>query len=369
MPAIQPPFLPCYFSFRTDYALPEGLAENHYLSWEDALWDIIDIYKIKKGSVVLIPTFWCMDVVKNIGEHGLRCEHYPMDANFQTSEDELIQAIQKYHPAIIIIFHAVGIRNNLMTTNCNWIKKISDHQFVIEDSVHSIIDPREIIIKRDRHFVIDSWRKVIPLQGATIYGKKIEISKFLHTHKSFSMYSLRIIWLWMRMQWWLVLSSLEFPNYALRLVNLKTTTAKKAEKDMLDAYDLIGDSATSCATLWPFIFLRKHINTSYIKDIKRRQVIQYENLLEPLWTDKRFIRIQIQNDDFGELRGYPVALALSDAKQMIHALRESGVLVRSELEDSPWTQLRKVIYLPLGPYLGSKDIQEVCKELLQVRSV
>jgi hypothetical protein len=366
MPAIQPPFLPCYFSFRTDYALPEGLAENHYLSWEDALWDIIDIYKIKKGSVVLIPTFWCMDVVKNIGEHGLRCEHYPMDANFQTSEDELIQAIQKYHPAIIIIFHAVGIRNNLMTTNCNWIKKISDHQFVIEDSVHSIIDPREIIIKRDRHFVIDSWRKVIPLQGATIYGKKIEISKFLHTHKSFSMYSLRIIWLWMRMQWWLVLSSLEFPNYALRLVNLKTTTAKKAEKDMLDAYDLIGDSATSCATLWPFIFLRKHINTSYIKDIKRRQVIQYENLLEPLWTDKRFIRIQIQKDDFGELRGYPMSLASDTADYLVKKSREGGVLIRTELEGSLWTLDKKIIYLPLGPHLSNSDVAHVCTTMLSM---
>lgn len=369
MPAIQPPFLPCYFTFRSQYALHEGLAENHYLSWEDALWDIIDIYKIKKGSIVLIPTFWCMDVVKNIGEHGLRCEYYPVDGDFQTSEDELIHAIQTHHPAIVVIFHAVGIRNRLMTTSNDWMNKLRDTQFVIEDSVHSVIDPRELIIKRNRHFVIDSWRKVMPLQGATIYGKKIEISKFSHTHKSFSMYSLRIIWLWMRMQWWLVLSSLKFPNYVLRLVNLKTTTAKKAEKDMLDAYDLIGDSATSCATLWPFIFLRKHINTRHIKDTKRRQVIQYENSLASLWTDKRFIRIKIPADDFDELRGYPICMTLASTDYLIGKLREHGILIRSELEGNPWTQLRKVIYLPLGPYLGSKDIQEVCNELLLLKNV
>lgn len=369
MTAIQPPFLPCYFSFRSDYTLPDELAENHYLSWEDALWDIIDIYKIKKGSIVLIPTFWCMDVVKNIGEHGLRCEYYPMDANFQTSEDKLIQAIQTHHPAIVVIFHAVGIRNRLMTTCNDWMNKLTDTQFVIEDSVHSIIDPREIIIKRDRHFVIDSWRKVMPLQGTTIYGRKSEVSKFSHTRKSLSMYSFRIIWLWMRMQWWLVLSSLRFPDYVSRAMKFKSTTAKRAEKDMIDAYDLMGDSATACATLWPFVFLRKHINTSYIKDIKRRQVIQYGNLLELLWTDKRFIRVQIPTDDFGELRGYPIGLVLSSADKLITTLRERGVYIRSELEGSPWTQLRKVIYLPLGPYLGSNDIQEVCKELLQFKSV
>lgn len=369
MPAIQPPFLPCYFSFRSDYTLPDGLAENYYLSWEDALWDIIDKYKIQKGSVVLIPKFWCMDVVKNIHEHGLTCEYYPMDGDFQTSEEELMRAVQTYNPVIIVIFHAVGIPNKLLTTNCNWIKKLSDHQFVIEDSVHSVVDPREINIKRDRHFVIDSWRKVIPLQGATIYGKESELLKFSRTHKSFSMYSLRIIWLWMRMQWWLVLASLTFLDYFSYSMKLKSTASKKAEKDMLDAYDLIGDSASPGTTLWPFIFLRKHINTSYIKDIKRRQVIQYENVLEPVWTDKKFIRIPIQKDDFSELRGYPIGLAFDTAEYLIDKLRERGLLVRSELEGSPWTKNRKVIYLPLGPYLGSKDIQEVCKELLRLRSV
>jgi len=369
MTAIQPPFLPCYFSFRSDYTLPDGLAENHYLSWEDALWDIIDIYKIKKGSIVLIPTFWCMDVLKNIGEHGLKCEYYPMDGNFQTREDDLLQVIHKYHPAIVVIFHAVGIRNKLMTTNCNWIKKLSDHQFVIEDSVHSIIDPREIIIKRDRHFVIDSWRKVMPLQGATIYGRKSEVSKFSHTRKSLSMYSFRIIWLWVTMQWWLVLSSLKLPDYVSRLANLETSTAKRAEKDMIDAYELMGDSKTACATLWPFVFLRRHINASYIKDTKRKQVAQYEDTLKPLWSDARYIQIKISADDFSELRGYPIGLVLSSADKLITTLRERGVYIRSELEGSPWTQLRKVIYLPLGPYLGSNDIQEVCKELLQFKSV
>ncbi len=359
MTAIQPPFLPSYFSFRSDYTLPDELAENNYLSWEDALWDIIDVYKIKKGSVVLIPTFWCMDVVKNIGEHGLRCEYYPMDANFQTSEDELTRAIQTHRPTIVVIFHSVGIHNTLMTANNGWMSKLTDHQFVIEDSVHSIIDPREIIIKRDRHFVIDSWRKVMPLQGATIYGRKSEVSKFSHTRKSLSMYSFRIIWLWVTMQWWLVLSSLRFPDYVSRAMKFKSTTAKRAEKDMIDAYELMGDSATACATLWPFVFLRKHINTSYIKDIRRRQVIQYENLLELLWTDKRFIRIQIAADDFGELRGYPICMTLASADYLIGKLREHGILIRSELEGSPWTKNKKVIYLPLGPHLSSRDISHI----------
>jgi hypothetical protein len=227
------------------------------------------------------------------------------------------------------------------------MNKLTDTQFVIEDSVHSIIDPREIIIKRDRHFVIDSWRKVMPLQGATIYGRKSEVSKFSHTRKSLSTYSFRIIWLWVTMQWWLVLSSLKLPDYVSRLANLETSTAKRAEKDMIDAYELMGDSETACATLWPFVFLRRHINASYIKDIKRKQVAQYEDILKPLWSDARYIQIKISADDFGELRGYPVAMALDNAEYLIGKLRENGVLVRSELEGSPWTQLRKVIYLPL----------------------
>ncbi len=367
MTAIQPPFLPCYFSLRSKYALPDGLAETHHLSWEDALWDIVDIYKIKKGSVILIPTFWCMDVVKNIEAHGLKYEYYPMDGNFQTSDEELMRTIQTYHPAIIIIFHAVGIRNTLMTADNNWMTKLSKQQIVIEDRVHSLIDPSELTIERDRHFVIDSWRKVVPLQGSAIYGKKSEISKFRHTHKSFSPYSRRVIWLWVKMQWWLILSSLKAlnrsPKWDPLSKKLISSFAIQAEKAMLEAYDLIGDSTTAGSTLWLFIFLRRHINTPYIKDIKRKQVAQYEGMLQPLWQDHRFIRIPISPSDFGELRGYPVGIVPGAAHNLINALRERGVYIRSELEGSTWTHDKKVIYLPLGPHIRNYDISYICEIL------
>ena len=142
-----------------------------------------------------------------------------------------------------------------------------------------------------------------------------------------------------------------------------------AEKDMLIAYDLMGDSVTAGATIWPFVFLRRHINATYIKDTKRKQVAQYEDMLKPLWSDTRYTRIQIVADDFGELRGYPICMTLASADYLISKLREKGMFIRSELEGSPWTQIRKVIYLPLGPHLNSEDIQEVCNELLLLKNV
>lgn len=37
-------------------------------------------------------------------------------------------------------------------------------------------------------------------------------------------------------------------------------------------------------------------------------------------------------------------------------LRKEGLLIRFELDDSPWSQTRKVIYLPLGPHVSHADI-------------
>ncbi|MEI6326847.1 MAG: hypothetical protein WCO78_01870 [Candidatus Roizmanbacteria bacterium] len=371
MTPIQPPLLPCYFSLRKNYTLPKGIAVAQYISWEDALWDMIDVYKIQKGSIVLIPTFWCMDVVKNIEAHGLRCEYYPMDQNFQSEVKDFIRAIDVYKPAFIIIFHAVGIRNLLIAKYEEWKDHLDDQQIVIEDSVHSIVDPSLLVIKRDRHFVVDSWRKVIPLQGSTIYGKGKELRKFDHTHKSLSNYSLRVVWLWLKMQSWLVLSAFRFPKHIdTRLFSNKwdELCAKKAEKYMLEGYDLTGDCITAGATLRIFILLRKHINVSRIKKIKEKQVAKYDKLLQPLWDDLRFVHISISQYDPAELRGYPVVIVAPEAASLINALRDSGVLVRSELEGCPWTQDKKVVYLPLGPHVGSGDIARISDAVLCVQN-
>lgn len=54
-------------------------ARLFYLSWKDALWDLCAKHKLKPGSVVLTPSWYCRDVENNITTHGYQVRHYKVN--------------------------------------------------------------------------------------------------------------------------------------------------------------------------------------------------------------------------------------------------------------------------------------------------
>lgn len=118
----QPFLLP--FLGTHKHRLPESVHALFYHSWEDAFWDLLRHKNIPKGSVVLVPRFYCMDVLENIERHGFIWKMYDLDKHFQTDSQALQQAIKQYQPRMILIFHVAGISSNIMKDR-SWLGTIS----------------------------------------------------------------------------------------------------------------------------------------------------------------------------------------------------------------------------------------------------
>lgn len=327
---------------------PKNIARKLYLSWEDALWDLLEVKKVPHGSMILLPDFFCMDVVGNMKNHGLTCIFYPVDQSFRTKEAILLSHIRKYQPKIIVIFHAVGIENSLVTTEVKWLSSLSSDQILIEDSVHRVIDPTKVKILRENHFVIDSLQKVLPLPGSFIYGRHEDLDfKQRRSFRTFP-YELSVLFWWFLMQIALELKIFNFGEYA-----------------MLKVYDIIGDSTEPGQCLGFVEFLHQYIDFEKIKIAKRKQGKIYQQVISSLVKNnpKRFFSISLGDTDCEELRGYPLGIFPSSKNDFLLKIRAKGLLLREELADSPWSKDKRVVYLPLGPCLSISDVQKIIQRI------
>lgn len=347
-----------YLSRSTSRSLAEGIRHRFYLSWEDAMWDLVDRLPIRAGTKVLVPDFWCEDVIKNMTAHGMICHRYPMDRAFQTPEEIMGERIHTIDPSIVIVFHAVGIRNRLLSEHRSWLQHLHPDQILIEDSVHSIVDPSGVRLLHPRHIIIDSWRKVVPLQGSVMYHSADLDRHLTPLEIPTPPQTLAVCLLWALMQIFLTL------QYALR-GRLGHMMGLCAERLMLIGYNRIGKNEHSAPIPGVFIRLWSHIDIERIWGVKRAQVSIYmQRLGDVLSRDERVFSIWRRPTDDAHLRGFPVGLVRGTAHELLGRLRDAGLLVRHELDDSPWSMRQKVIFLPLGPYLDDSDIHSVCDILL-----
>lgn len=326
-PPIQPTGL-SYFSWKKMKGPPPSIKRMFYTSWEDALWDVLR-HHTKQSETILVPEFFCMDVVDNIKSHGYSVAFYPMDKNLQTNESDFIISIHRNKPKVIVLFHPVGMTNNLLSTFSMWKDFISDETIIIEDCVHRIIDPSTITPLTSRHVLIDSLRKVVPLQGSNMYGSSTFLT-FTQTslaRTTFYHFSVHIL----------------FVIYQLLLL-LKLNMY--AEQIMVKTYDIIGDSRLASRGSTLFNKLAQHINFDKVKKIKKQQVALYAKYLYSH-------AVPFSKHDAGELRGYPLLIPYEKKYKLISQLRGSGFITRLELEGCPWTTRYGILYLPLGPHMSN----------------
>jgi len=338
MISTQPIFSIKYFQFRKN-RIPKDIKCLFYLSWEDSLWDILNKKNIKKGSMVLVPDFYCGDVEANIIKHGYRIAHYKINSNLNADLNSFVYSISKYIPEVIIIFHPVGIKSNLLDRP-NWLIKITGNSILIEDAVHRALDAKDFSIIKKNHFIVDSLRKVVPIQGSRVYGRGKDLNfNVPGIFQSFN-YSLKVNFLWflMTLAWTL--------NFQ-----------KIAEKLMIKGYSLIGDSVLPARGSTLARFFSERLNITAIQNIKRRQVNYYEDNLKNIIYKK----LKISDKDKKHLRGHPLILPIGRANKILKCLRNNGFLIRFELNDSAWSKKQKVIYLPLGVCMSNKQQIKVCR--------
>ncbi|WKZ30064.1 MAG: hypothetical protein QY314_04665 [Candidatus Dojkabacteria bacterium] len=330
--------------------LPKNIAREFYLSWEDALWDLLKAKRIPKGSKVLVPSFHCLDVMNNIAAHGYPCETYEVDRNFATTPQLVLEAQQKHNAKVIVVFHTLGIKNSLFQ-DTSWINQLPKDVIIIEDAVHRVIEPSRLTILGQNHFILDSLRKVTPLQGSFIYGLPEALDyKKTPTQKAF-WYQLKGVYYFVKFQCMLSIAAiLQSPKIV-----------KKAEKVLTVHDDHIGDNEISGRNFGIFSFFQRFLDFKKIRKIKHYQATHYENRLFPmLEQSKSFFRITVSEEDKSELRGYPIGLEGEFADEVLAFLRENDVLLTFHLKDCEWCQNKKVIFLPMGPHINMQQVEYVC---------
>jgi len=337
MISVQPVINLKYFQFKKN-KLPNGVKELFYLSWEDALWDILIKKDIVKKSTILIPNFYCKDVEKNIQRHGYKIAYYKIKSNLSADKKSFTSSIAKYKPNVIVIFHPVGITSNLLE-NTNWLIDVTRDSILIEDSVHRTANPNDLKILKKNHFIIDSLRKVVPLQGARIFGRSEDLDFNVPPIFQSIFYAFKVNALWL-----------------LMLISWTLGMYKLAEKLMIQGYDLIGDSKLPARGLFINKFLSDRLNISYLQRCKEKQVNYYEKELNKILP----VKLHILIDDKKHLRGFPVILPKKHANEILLASKRGGLFVRFELDGSEWAKKQKIIYLPLGIYMTEKQQEKVC---------
>jgi len=130
---------------------------------------------------------------------------------------------------------------------------------------------------------------------------------------------------------------------------------KKAKRSMKIGYDLIGDSILPAKGFFIFNFLEMFIDFEKIEEIKQKQVKFYENNIV---TD-----VPYSEDDKSKLMAYPIVLPIKIANQTLKRIRDMGLLLDFELNDSKWSKKHKIIYLPLGPHISNANLQEIIEKV------
>ncbi len=347
MLSVQPIFLPKVSNKSAPQPFPNNATSLFYLSWEDALWDILEKKKVPFGSTVLVPTFFCGDVEGNIKDHGYNIAWYSVSADLQTPVKVFKSALTKYQPQVVVILHAVGITNSLFEQSTSWLPDFSPETILIEDCVHRIVEPRQVRFLHTNHFLLSSLRKVVPLQGSVLYGSKQSLIWKAPSIWQSLPYAIEATALWLIM---LILWKLS--HFFSSTPKLSICFARSAEWSMLQGYHLIGDAKKPAAGWKPFFAAYMKTNFEAIKKVKTAQVLYYEKafpLVQPLYP----------SSDRGELRGWPLLLPKHRAEKIVSDIRSSGLLLRLELNESKWSDNQKIIYLPLGTHITHIQQQQI----------
>lgn len=353
----QPYLLP-FLGFQKS-TISKGIKRYYYHSFEDGLWDLLEKRSIPKRSVVLIPDFYCTDVLLNIKLHGYSYQLYPLDKNFQVNQKTIQKYIKKYNPKMLILFHACGI-TSMLIKNKKWLTTIAQDMIILEDCVHLVVKPNKVHIIHDNHYLIDSLRKVSPLCGSFLYGTHNGMCFEQKNHTSVSTYQMKSFF------WFFIFRSLfilgNMTNNA-HLVRFSHQVLKKHD-------DVIGDSPNAHRGFFLFSLFFDWFHFKKIEMLKTKQVNHYQIQLKPLFLkNSLFYPIRIPQDDYRKLHVYPLGFQRRPDHRLIQHLHNHDCIVWYKFEDSPWSRSRGVLFLPLGFHMDKNSIIKLSQTLISYQSV
>lgn len=349
----QPFLLP--FLRTTPYTLPHHLKRYYYFSWEDGLWDLLEKKNVPRGSTILIPNFYCIDVVENIKNHGYHPVFYTLDNFFQIEHKQFRAIVEKEQPSVIFVFHACGLTSNLFKETA-WMSSANNETIIIEDCVHRLVDPDDIQLLHPNHVVMDSLRKDSPLPGSFMYASP-EFLSFDQGGRILTWYFLSSSVLYIYFRFVLTLSAI---LHISRLTSYAHTHILKAHDD------IIGDSTKPHKGLFWIPWVHRFIHFKKVKNLKKKQVKYYIQRLPQSAIPESYYSITIPEEEYQHLHVYPLGINLpaETCKKLEASLHAKGIIVWCKFPDAPWSKDKAVLFLPLGFHIQKKDINYICQEIL-----
>jgi hypothetical protein len=237
--------------------------------------------------------------------------------------------------------------------NRSFVQAITKNALLLEDCVHQVVDPQSVKPVNDRHFLMDSLRKVTPLSGSFLYGTKRGM-QFAQTKR---------LWTWYTMKTTLLYAFFRMLLIAAHFFH-KPSIAVFAHKNVLKRHDdIIGDTVAHRG-IWAVAWVAQWLQYEKIARMKREQVKWYEKYLHSLYgKSSPFYRITIKRKEHGNLHVYPIGLKKKMDERMFSYLKQKNIVVWPKFSDSQWAKKRDVLFFPLGFHMNKGKIKRITKAL------
>jgi hypothetical protein len=317
--------------------------QNHFLSFEDALWSLIS-RNVSINSTLLFPSFFCVDVLDNCRLHGYKVETYPLDKYLEISEELLSDYIERTQPRVIFVFHPLGYYSKIIDYKTIW----RDDMLVIEDSVHRLVDSP--VLRNDNHIIIDSIRKITPLFGSCIWTT-LALDKPKYNFGDIIIF-VRIYYFWRKFQ---------------SVINSGTGQGSIAKVvrgyNYLNSSDnQIGDNYRPIALPTYLAKERQYLDILKIQSVRSEQWILYNKSLFNFLHDERFC-IMLNSHPLDQPAFYPL-ITISDYAFLIREyLLSQRVVTFVEFSDSSWSVDKNILCLPLGTHVSVEDVENICSAI------
>ncbi len=334
--------------------IPRKIKVLYYLSFEDAFLDLIrHKFPHKKHLTVLVPDFYCTNVLDNWKKHGLKYIYYPLDSGFQINSSAFKKYLWLYEPDIVIVFNACGIKSGLFS-DFSWLQSFPKKSLLIEDGVHQLIHPPAVNLINNRHFFIDSLRKVSPFPGSRLIGDSSALDFCPPRNSFFSSYSLKSCLLFSSFR---IIFRLGMVLGLGSLVSASHTRLLKKHDDIIGTHNL---PHSGPKIFLPFI---NRLNYQRLYRLKSAQIKLYDRVLFRNCRFPTVSRLNIPATDFPFMHVYPLVFSHSPDQKLIDHLHRQGIIVWFKFTDCPWSMDRSVLFLPLGHHITASDIRYIADKI------
>lgn len=130
----------------------------YYSLCREALYDIATDLK-GSNKKVLIPAYTCQTVITPFEEAGWQCEYYSIDKNLRIVSSSLFEAVEKYHPSLVVVHPYFG--KDLNDEEIELLQEIN------RKGIEIILDLTQCIFTKKKYsfasYIVGSYRKWFPI--------------------------------------------------------------------------------------------------------------------------------------------------------------------------------------------------------------